>query len=63
MKKCNKNKKSSYLMHLYENSAYRWGMSQNVSVAGFEWKKIWQNMMKSLYKTMTKVVVKDVFLK
>ena len=26
-------------MHLYENSAYRWGMSQNVSVAGFEWKK------------------------
>ena len=50
-------------MHLYENSAYRWGMSQNVSVAGFEWKKIWQNMMKSLYKTMTKVVVKDVFLK
>ena len=63
MKKYNKNKESSYLMYLYANSVYRWEMSQNVPVAGFESKKIWQNMMKSLYKTMTKVVIKDVFLK
>ena len=63
MKKYNKNKESSYFMYLYANSVYRWEMSQNVPVAGFESKKIWQNMMKSLYKTMTKVVIKDVFLK
>ena len=39
MKNYNKNKESSYPMHLDANNLYRWAMAQRLPVNGFGWKK------------------------
>ena len=41
-------KESSYLQHLDANNLYGWAMSQKLSVDGFKWKEIYQNLMKTL---------------
>ena len=35
-------------MYLNANNLYAWAMSQKLLVDSFEWKKICQNLMKSL---------------
>ena len=39
MKNYDNTKKSSYLMYLVVNSLNGWGMSQNLPVNDFKWKK------------------------
>ena len=47
MKKCDKNKESSYLKYLHENDLYGWAMYQKLPVSGFKWVKKYQNLMKT----------------
>ena len=46
VKKYDKSKESSYLMHLDAN-LYGWAMSQKFPVEGFKWKKTFINLMKT----------------
>ena len=39
MKKCNKDKESSYIMYLNANNLYGWAMSQKLPVNGSKWKE------------------------
>ena len=48
MKYYDKNKESSYIQYLDANNLYGWAMSQELPVDGFKWKKICENLMKSL---------------
>ena len=63
IKNYDKNKESSYIQYLDANNLYGWAMSQKLPVDGFKWKKIYQNLMKTLQKTMMKIVIKDIFLR
>ena len=42
------NKELSYISHLDTNNLYGWAMSQKLPADGFKWKKIYQNLMKTL---------------
>ena len=44
----NKDEEESFLEYLDANNLYGWEMSQKLPVGGFKWKKICQNLMKSL---------------
>ena len=44
LKKYDKNKELSYLIHLDANNLYGWTMSQKLPVSGFKWKKILLNL-------------------
>ena len=44
----NKNKESSYLMHLDASNLYGWAMPQKLLVGSFKWKKA----LKRLYKEL-----------
>ena len=48
MKNYDKNKESSYLMHLHASNLYGWAMSQKLPVIGFKWEKMYLNLMKTL---------------
>ena len=48
MKNYDKNKESSYVLYLDANHLCGWVMSQKLPVDGFKWKKVCQNLMKSL---------------
>ena len=48
VKNYDKNKNSSYLMHLVANNLYGWAMSPKLPVAGFKWKKMHLTLIKSL---------------
>ena len=37
-----------YIEHLDAKNLYGWTMSQKLHVNGFKWKKIYQNLMKTL---------------
>ena len=47
-KKYNKYKEESFFQYLDANNLYGWAISQKLPVSGFKWKKICQNLMKSL---------------
>ena len=63
MKNYDEKKESSYIQYLDASNLYGWAMSQKFPASGFKWKKICQNLLKSSYKTMMKIVIKDIFLK
>ena len=42
------NKESSFLEYLDANNLYGWAMPQKLPVDDFKWKKIYQNLMKTL---------------
>ena len=63
MKIYDKNIESSYLMHLDAKHFYGWAISQKLPVNGFEWKKMYLNLMKTSKKIVMKIVIKDIFLK
>ena len=48
MKNYDKNKESSYVIHLDANNSYGWAMSQKLPVEEFEWKKKRLDLMKNL---------------
>ena len=48
MKNYDKNKESLFIECLDAKNFYGWAMSQKLSVDGFKWKKIHQNLMKTL---------------
>ena len=48
MKDYNKNEEESFLQHLDANNLYGFAMIQILHVDGFKWKKIYQNLMKTL---------------
>ena len=48
LKNCNKDEEKSFLQYLDDNNLHGWAMSQKLPVNGFKWKKICQNLMKSL---------------
>ena len=48
MKNYNKDKEESFLQYSDDNNLYGWVMSQKLLVNGFKWKKICQNLLKSL---------------
>ena len=48
MKNYDKNKESSYIQYLDANNLYGSAMSQKLPVDRFKWKKIYQNLMKTL---------------
>ena len=45
-------------MHSDANNLYGWTMSQKLPINGFKWKKIYQSLIKSLYKTIMKNATK-----
>ena len=64
MKNYDNTKKSSYLMYLDANSLNGWGMSQNLPVNDFKWKKkSFIDLIKSSWKIIMKILIKDIFLK
>ena len=48
MKNYNKDKEELFLQYLDAISLYGWAMSQKLHLNGFKWKKICQNLIKSL---------------
>ena len=48
MKNHDKNKESSYLIHLDTNNSYGWAISQKLPVEEIEWKKKRLDLMKNL---------------
>ena len=48
MNNYDKNKESSYIQYLDANNLYGWKISQELSVNGFEWVKIYQVLIKNL---------------
>ena len=48
MKNYGKDNESSYIMYLDANNLYGWAMPQKFPVNSFKWKKVCQNLMKSL---------------
>ena len=60
MKNYDKNTESPYLMYSDGNNFYGRAMFQKLSVNGFKWKNF--NLMKTSYKIMMKIVIKDIFL-
>ena len=48
MKNYDKNKESSFLEYLDANNLYGWAMPQKLPADDFKWKKIYQNLMKTL---------------
>ena len=48
IKNYNNDKEQEFLQYLDDNNLYVWAMSQKLPVNGFKWKKICQNVMKSL---------------
>ena len=63
IKNYDENKESSNIQYLDANNLYGWAMSQKLPVDGFKWKKIYQNLMKTLYKTTMKKVMRDTYSK
>ena len=63
MKNYDKNKEWLYLVYLDMYNQYVGAMSQILPVNGFKCKKTCQNLMKSLWKIIMKIVIKDMFLK
>ena len=47
MKNYNKNIELSYLMYLDANNLYGWAMFQKLTINGFQWKKMYLDLMKS----------------
>ena len=47
MKNYNRNIESSYLMYLDANNLHGWAMFQKLLVSGFEWGKMYLNLLKS----------------
>ena len=45
MKNYNKDKEEEFLQYLDDNNLYGWAISQKLSVKGFKWKKICQNLI------------------
>ena len=64
IKDYNKDEAESFLGYLDANNLYGWAMSEPLPVDGFDWikdlSKIDEDFIK---KTMTKIVIKDIFLK
>ena len=58
-KNYNKDKEESFVQYLDDNNLYGRVMSQKLPVSGFKWK----NLLKSLQRSMMKIVMKDVFLR
>ena len=48
MKSYDKNKESSVIEYYDAKNLYGWAMSQKLPVDSFKWKKIYQNLMKTL---------------
>ena len=48
MKNYNKDKEEEFLQYLDDNNLYGWAISQKLSVKGFKWKKICQNLINCL---------------
>ena len=44
----NKDEEEEFLQYLDDNNLYGWEMSQKLPLNGFKWKKICQNLVKSL---------------
>ena len=63
MKKYDKNKKSSNLMYLDANNLYGWAISKKLAVDVLNLNEITLNLVKTLQKTMMKIVIKDIFLR
>ena len=62
-KNFNKNIESSYPMYLDANNLYGQAMFQKLPVNGFKWEKMYLNLIKTSYKVMMKIVIKDILLK
>ena len=62
MKDYDKNKESLYLQYWNVNNLYGWVMSQKRPENNFELVKVLLNLMKILWKTIMKKVMKDIFL-
>ena len=63
MKNYDKNKEPPYILYLDANNLCGWPMCQKLLVNGCKWKKMYLNLMKTLYKIMIKIIKKDIFLK
>ena len=48
MKNYNRYKEESFFQYLDANNLYGWAMSQKLPISGFKWKKIYQNLLKSV---------------
>ena len=57
-----KRKKSSNLQCLDVNNIYEWAISQNLPVNNFEWMEAPSQSNEDFIKTITKKVMKDIFL-
>ena len=63
MKKYHKNMELSYHMYLDGNNLYGWVMSQKWSADGFKWKENVSKFNQKFIKTVTKIVIKDIYLR
>ena len=50
LKNYDKNKESSYIQYVDANNLYGWGMFQKLPLNGFNWKKIYLNLIKKFIK-------------
>ena len=58
MKDYDKNKEHLYLNYWGINNLYGWGMSKTFPVSGFKFVEIHFNLVRTLYKTIVKIVIK-----